>query len=460
MRLYAKYFDRDDGVEADGSDGNDQWSALRGGFRLDWEPTETDTLTFQGDAYSGNADVTYAFASLNPPTYVDTVLDESDLDGGNILTRWERTVSKTSGLTLQLYYDHTRTKDALIDEVRNTFDVDFHHRVEWNARHEVIWGLGYRVTQDETEPTQNTMFNPADRTLYLYSAFVQDQITLVPDRFWLTLGSKFEYNTYTDIELQPTGRFLWKPKEDHAVWGAVSRAVRTPSRAERDVQFDLRTLPPFSPVNPGPLPILVRVNGNNQFDSEELIAYELGYRFSWSDRMTWDVAAFYNEYDDVNSSTTGAPILGPGFVILPETLNNGAGVNSWGIEFANNLMPNDWWRVELAYTYLKLDQESGSTDIEDSSPQNQLSIRSAMDMPRNFELDLWLRYVDRLPELNVDDYITFDARVGWKPSANLELALVGQNLVNDQQLEFVNLFLPATSTEIERSVYAKITYSF
>lgn len=463
LRFYAKYFDRDAGAETDGSAGNDDWSGLRGGFRFDWESSADNAFTFQGDAYSQSTGVTYEFASLTPPDYFDTVLDDTEQSGGNLLGRWKHSTSDLSDLALQVYFDHTRTKDQLIEEVRNTFDIDFQHRFATLPRNEIIWGLGYRTTRDQTEDLRNTRFDPRDRTLDLYSIFIQDQITVLPERFWLTIGSKFEYNTYTGWEVQPTGRFLWKPRTSHSFWGAVSRAVRTPSRAERDVLFHLATLPPGSPENPGPLPVQVRVNGSDLFESEEVLAFELGYRFLVNDRMGWDFAAFYNKYDKIYSSVSGPPVFTPGpppSVVVTETITNDQKIDSRGLEVALNLIPNHWWKVDVAYTYLKLDQELGENEISGSSPENQISIRSAMDLPKNLELDLWARYVSNLPALDVDEYFTFDARLGWKPISDLDISLVGQNLAADQHLEFIDQFLPARSTEVERGVYVKVTWIF
>ena len=462
LRFYTKYFDRDAGAQADGSDGNDDWSSIRGGFRFDWESPSSNAVTLQGDIYSQKAGVTYDFASLTPPTYLDTVREDSDLSGGNLLTRWEYNRSAYSHFALQLYYDHTRAKDQLIDESRHTFDFDFQHRYEHIPRNEIIWGLGYRITSDETKDLRNTQFDPKDETLNLYSFFLQDRIAVVPDTFWLTFGSKFEHNDYTGWEIQPTGRFLWKPRPKQSLWGAVSRAVRTPARSERDVRFDLRSFPPNPPLQP--LPILVTVFGSDNFVSEEVLAFELGYRFRATDRMLWDIAAFYNKYDKINSSTTGGPFptppLAPTYLQVTETLNNEEEVDSGGVEVAIDLIPTDWWKVNVAYTYLKLDQKSGGNDIADSSPRNQFSFRSSMDLPRNFELDFWVRYVDELPRLNVEDYLTYDIRLGWRPWKDLEISLVGQNLASDQQLEFIDEFLPARSTEVQRGVYTKVTWTF
>ena len=459
-RIYAKYFNRDDSEGPNGEDGHDQWSGLRSGFRFDWAPHAANAFTLQGDIYSKKADATYELASLTPPDYMDTVLDESELDGGNLLTRWEHTTANDANLVLQIYYDHTQTKDELVDEVRDTFDIDFQHRLQLNESNEVIWGLGYRTTRDETEDLRNTAFDPNDRTLELYSFFVQDRITIVPDRFWLTLGSKFENHTYTDWEVQPTARFLWKPKENQSVWGAVSRATRTPTRAERDLRFDLATIPP---AGPPPLPVQVQVYGSDDFESEEVLAFELGYRLSAYDWMILDVAGFYNEYDDLYSSTSGTPLVVPGpppYIIAPETIDNSQKVDSRGVEVALNLIPTDWWKIDVAYTYLTLSQKTAGKQISGSSPRNQLSIRSSLDLPKNVELDVWVRYVDDLPVLNVDDYVTVDVRLSWKPRQDLELSIVGKNLTEEQHLEFVDQFFPVRSTEVERSVFTKVTWEF
>ena len=462
MRLYAKYSNRDDAIDMDGGSSHDSWQAARTGFRLDSNPKARHNLTFQGDLYLQQADATYEFASILPPTYLDRVEDESDLNGGNLLGRWVYDISDHSQTSLQMYLDHTSTQDQLIDEARTTFDIDFQHQARLQ-NHDIIWGTNYRNSADETKDTRNIRFDPQDETLELFSIFLQDQVEVLKDKLWLTLGAKFENHTYTDWEIQPTARFLWKATDNQSVWGAISRAVRTPSRAERDVQFDAFSFPPNSVANPSPLPAMVQINGSSEYGSEDVVAYELGYRALATKQILCDIAVFYNDYSDLAATKMGPPAMSmvpPPSIVLPQIIANENAVDSSGLEVALSLTPKQWWKLDLAYTYLALRQENKEDGISGSSPRNQLSLRSIMDLKKNIQLDLWLRYVDELTALDIENYLTFDMRLAWQLTSNLELALIGQNLVEDSQLQFIDQFIPVRSSEVERGVYTKLTWTF
>jgi iron complex outermembrane receptor protein len=221
-RVYGKGFNRDELVVADGSDAGDGWDMGQGGFRLDWEPNQDDVLTLQSDFYDSKP---------NPEAASDPVVAM----GGNILGRWTHKISDDSDFQVQFYYDRTRRdfNDEFTENL-DTYDFDAQHRFQIGDRQEIIWGLGYRRMDDSVANLELLGFDPGNKTLSLYSAFIQDEITLIEDRLRLTLGSKFEHNEYTGFEVQPSGRLAWTPSTEHTVWAAVSRAVRTPSRIDRD----------------------------------------------------------------------------------------------------------------------------------------------------------------------------------------------------------------------------------
>ena len=238
----------------------------------------------------------------------------------------------------------------------------------------------------------------------------------------------------------------------------MARAVRTPSRAESDIRLNQ------SPVIPG---IVTSIFGSRDFDSEKLIAYELGYRVQPDERVSFDLALFYNDYDDLRSIEliglqSGPP---PNLRLMVE---NGLKGFTYGGELAATYQPTKWWRMRLAYSYLQIDvkRKAGSSDtasvadLEGSSPENQVSLISSLELPQNVSLDLWGRYVDRLPGRSIDSYCTLDARLAWRPTKNLELSVVGQNLLDNAHPEFRGGIVPAPPTEVERSVYAKITWRF
>jgi iron complex outermembrane recepter protein len=465
-RVYAKYLSRDDSGLPDGSDANDNWSMWRGGARYDWEPNDQNLYTLQGDYYTGELNQTVLVPSLFAP-YFGLLQDEVRVSGGNVLGRWNHRFSENSDLALKLYYDRTERDRVVFDERRDTFDLDLQHHFQYGERHDFVWGLGYNLTSDELDNTFAVNFDPRERTSSLYSAFVQDEIELIKERLRLTLGTKVEHNDYTGWEVQPNARLSWSITKRQTAWFAASRAISTPSRAEDDIRINRLVFPPgvF-----GPVPALVSQFGSRDMDSKELIAFELGYRAQPHDRVTLDLAAFYNIYDRQRSIEPGVPFLeatpGPPHVVVPFTIDNLINGEVYGAELASSFQPTDWWRLRVNYTLwsIQLHKKDGSNDpalegAEDDSPNHQIGVRSLMDLPMNFELDLGLRYVDALQNRSVPAYTAFDARLGWRPTKNWEFSIVGQSLFNDHK-EFAPSYIQTQTTEVESSIYAKVTFRY
>lgn len=468
-RAYVKGFERDNATDADGDTTHDAWNSIRGGFRIDLANADRNEFTLQGDYYDGHEDDTTAEPTVTPP-YNDLQESTSSVSGGNLLLRWQKTFSEQSDLGLQIYYDNT-TRETLLNKYlrKDTLDVDFQHRFPLGNRHDIVWGLGYRLDHDENAVSATANFYPHENDAHLYSAFLQDEIELIAERVYLTLGSKFEHNDNTGWEIQPNGRLLWTPTQNQSLWAAASRAVRTPSRAETDAHFIQLTLPP-DPTTMQPASQVV-LEGSDDFESETLIAYELGYRFKPIKRLSVDVAGFYNEYDNLRTieldrtDFSQVPVGGPGYIYYRG--DNKMSAVSKGVELALEVAATDSWRLKGAYTWLTLDLklEGDSSDTiseaqEDESPQHQISLRSLHSLGRQVELDLWLRYVDQLTGSDIDDYITLDARLGYRPSASLLFELVGRNLIESSHPEFSPEIVATSPSEVERSVYGKISLTF
>jgi iron complex outermembrane recepter protein len=453
-RVYGKGFRRDGQFTPHLSDADD-WQQGQGGFRTDWNLRHGNSLTIQGDMYQGKARMRDQVSSFSAP-FSTIVEKDTGLSGMNLLGRWNRTLSETSDFALQIYYDRTYRREARWRERRHTVDIDFQHRFKITERQELNWGLGYRYTSDDTESVPTLVISPENRVANLFTAFLQDEIVFVPDHWRLTLGSKFEHNDYSGFEFQPSARLLWTPTERQSLWASVSRAVRTPSRVDTDIAAS---------VAPNPaVPAFARLLGNKDFDSERLMAYELGYRVKATDRFSVDLAAFYNTYDNLLSIETGAlflePPLAPTRFVLPLQFDNKMKAKVYGVEIAADWRWLDWWRWRLAYSYLHMDltRKAGSNDVitapgtEGGSPQNQVSVRSFVNLPGNLELDGAFRYVDTLPGGNVRSYFNLDLRLGWHVTKNVELSLVGQNLLAGHHAEW------SGGTKIQRGIYTKATW--
>ncbi|HHT9125876.1 MAG TPA: TonB-dependent receptor plug domain-containing protein [Candidatus Brocadiia bacterium] len=454
LRAYAKYFNRDDFVG-----GNDQWQAQRGGFRLDWDISYQDALTVMGDYYDGRADQTVSLTSLSPPAVLLTD-DTRDLHGGNVLLRWQRRPSEESDIILQAYFDNAEREEKTLDQRIDTYDLDFQHRFLLGERQEITWGMGYRLVADKLRGSFDISLDPEERQTQLFSTFLQDQITVM-ENLWLTLGSKFEHNDFTGFEIQPSGRFLWQPLPRHALWGAISRAVRTSSRADNNIRTNLAAFP-----GGGGVPALVSVFGNDGTESVDLLAYEIGYRYQFSQRLSLDVTGFYNIYDNLFTVEPGVPVFeiepSPPHLLIPSFLDNLMDGETYGVETAANWQAMRNWRLSSSFTQLNMqlhldsDSKDGNRDalVEGANPEHQFQIRSYLNLPYNLEQDTAVYYVSRLYKPEVSGYTRMDMRLGWHPRNNLELSLSLQNLLDNHHPEFSDV------SEVPRSVYAKITFKW
>ncbi len=467
-RVYGQFTERDGLITPNGDDAGDDWHIGKGGFRLDWTPSAKDTVAVQGDVYDGNLKQNYTFPSLVPP-YAERRLSPVDASGGSLQARWEHQSSATSRMSLQAFYQHEDRNDPLYTVDAESFDLDFQHNFTLTERQEIVWGLGYRRNRDQFTDTEFSSVRPPQETEQLFSAFIQDQVDLIPKQLRLTAGIKVEHNDFTGWEWQPSLRMLWTPHQDHRLWAAVSRAVQTPSRGFVDSRVNLAAFPP-SPST-GNLPMLVSVFGSDNLQSEELIAYEIGYRAQVAERLSVDATVFYNDYDQVISTAPGTPFpevrVFPPHLVLPLELQNiGSGYNT-GFEVATDWRPAQDWRLRLAYSYLYSDIENQSgAQRYNYGNQNRISLFSSWKLRDGLELDVWWRYVNEgstntisAGRLELDSYSTVDLRLGWRPRKDLDLSLVGANLFGSNHLEFVQEAL-AFPVEVERSLYGQVRWSF
>jgi len=462
-RVYAKGFDRGPEEHVDAQN-YDRWRAAQGGFRMDWKKSDRDSFTLQGDLYDEGAGETVNLTNYTPP-YQQIVTGTELLSGGNLLGRWTRTFSEGNDVQLQVYYDRTNRREPNFGDLRNTFDVDYLQRFHLGSRHHFSVGLGARASQGhELEVTPGLYFSPSFRTDQLYTAFVQDTITLIPSRLTAEIGTKLLVTNYTGLEPEPSGRLLWTPTPTETFWAAVTRAVRTPSDAERDF-----FLSGFISATPGQLPFFARFNGNPNFQSELMNGYELGFRRLVGKNLYVDLAGFFNQYNNLFSEDLiGARFVEnsppPQHLLLPADFGNGLEGSTIGGEIAPEWRPTSFWTLKGSYSYLHmvLKKSPGSLDVgapastTGSSPQHQVTTRSSLDLPKRVSFDFTFRYVSALPAQGIHAYSTADARLGWSVGRHLELSVVGSNLFQPSHIEFGSD--PGPNVGIRRNVYGKIVW--
>src|SRR6202790_3576166 len=469
-RIYGKYFDWGPSNFASGATAHDGWDAIRGGFRADWRSAGANSITLQGDLYRSNYNETLTVPSLAPP-YSNTFPNSGAYSGGNILGRWNHN-SEGSTMSLQMYYDNTTTVDnSLFVDHQNIFDMDFQHGFHVGDSHQFEWGLGFRSIRDRNDPSFTVSLQPNQVSLNQFSAFLQDEINLVDNRLRLTLGSKFEHNDFTGFEIEPNARLLWTLSPNQSVWTAVSRAVRTPALTEEGLRLNSGVIPPGSPANPAPLPAVLAVLGSRQFGSEDLLAYELGYRVQATKNLSLDIATFYNNYSNLRTAEPGAPFVegspAPTDIVIPFVAGNKMSGGTYGVELFADWKVVPKWRLVGSYSYLQMNIKKNSDSLDPtpdspngSSPRHQWYLRSSIDLPKHFEHDTTLRFVDHLPSLNIPSYYSLDAHLGWRPVPRVEFSIGGQNLLNNQHLEFIPDFINTAPTEVKRTVYGSMTFKF
>lgn len=456
-RIYAKGFQRDEiddsqekniggpGVELGEEAEIDNWWNIRGGFRLDWAPSPSDGLSLFGETW------------FNRDTQdVDDELEtRSKTHGGHLVGEWRHTISETSDTLFRLYFDQTDRDSEQAKYAIRTIDTDFQHRFSLFGRHEITWGIGYRYIMDNLENYNLMQFDPDERDYDFFNSFVQDEISLFENRIRLTIGTKFENSEFSDFEVQPCMRVLWKPVERHSVWGAISRAATVPSRMERDG---------ISVVNRGETWTEVQY-GNEDIDAEKVTAFEAGYRIQPREKLFLDFAVFYNDYDDLLTREMMDPPGVPRQEDPPPKLEIGTRVGNkmegetYGFEIAADWLVLDRWRIRPAYSFLEMNLETDGSnmqyvdDTEGGSPKHQLSIFSTFDITKSIDFDLWFRAVDNLSARHADAYAELDARLAWRPIPKLELSLAGQNLLDESHAEF-------STQEVERSAYIEMTWHY
>jgi iron complex outermembrane receptor protein len=469
-RMYAKGFVDGPEYHSDGMN-FDRWREAQVGFRMDGTTNNgRDTFSLHGDMYDQGNGESVDVTSYAPP-YSRIVDSTAPLFGANLTGQWRRAFSEGNDLHLEAYFDRTNRQEADFSDIRNTFDVDFLDRFRLPAREQISWGLGARSSKgDDRVVTSGLVFVPYNRTDLLFTAFLQDEIALVPNKLFFSFGTKALKTNYTGVQFEPSGRLLWTPTPHQTLWGAFTHALRTPSDAERDFY-----LLGFTGSFVDGLPVLARFNANPNFHSEELNGYEAGYRRLMAKDVYIDLAAFYNHYGDLFSEDIiGAPYLetdpGPPHILIPAEFGNGLVGTTTGGEIAPDWKVTPWWRLQASYSFLQMELKrgTGSLDIgtapfvEKSSPKHQVMIQSAFDLSKALTLDIDFRYISALPGESglpgqtVRSYSTANARFAWQLKAHWQLSVNGRNLF--QPYHYESNGDPGPLVGIKRSVYGQIAW--
>jgi iron complex outermembrane receptor protein len=471
-RLYTKYFNRTNLLDLNGQIGQDGWHQLRGGFRMDSTLSPKDSLMVEGDITTGReGELGFVLPSITSPGYL-AESEQINISNGSLESVWNHVYSPRSDTSLQVSFDRDKRRDPQNPETRDTLDFDFQHHIALGGRQDVVWGLGYRYTTDLILGSLTVFENPASSAHQIFDGFFQDEIALVPNRLYLTGGMKLEHNDYTGFEVMPSVRLAWAPSAHHTLWLAISRAVRAPSRYDTNLVLNIGNVGTSGSVD------LLRLYGNPQFQDERLIAYEMGYRTALGNHVSIDLAAYFDDYDNLQTTEPAAsfsePTPLPAHVVSPLIYENLMNGEVHGLEVAANVKVTDRWTFSPGYAFERIHMHTDPTSadtqtapfVEGAAPHHSAQLRSRFDLPKNVALDAAAYAVGRLtnqgpfPTVTIPAYTRLDVGLTWKPWEQTSFSLVGQNLLQDHHLEFEDVNGALQASQIRRSGYAKVTWRF
>jgi iron complex outermembrane recepter protein len=452
-RVYEKAGYTDSDVTDTDDPAHDEWSSYQSGFRIDRYSTPQDTLTFQGDGYYQQLD---DVSSVLPGLMYDTDHE----NGQNVLGRWTHTESDRASTSLQVYYDRQAAQDFPSPYQQDTYDLDFQNRMPLGERMELTWGLGARDSEILFSELYPDEYDPRHWSDYLYSGFVQDQITLVPNQVQFYAGTKLEYDKIVDFQVQPGARLLWTPDDQNSIWAAVSRSVRVPS-IYQDTTLDLGG---FISTH------------HDQPAAEQTISYELGYKVQPAKTFTADVTGFYNAYRDLINYN---PLLTPTYIPYGVTYANDLEGDTYGGELSANWQALPEWRLAGSYsllttiikpqgTYGPMVPQTIIDSVQGSTPRNQFQVHSYLDLMKNVQWNTSLYYVDALPTLvlpvqeaqTAPMHFRLDMNLSWQPRDNLTISAGVQNILQSRHSEYGNFNSLVASSEVQRAYYVQCSIKF
>ncbi|HVU33766.1 MAG TPA: TonB-dependent receptor [Opitutaceae bacterium] len=458
-RVYAKYTDRAAFRLLNGATGPDDWRGLRVGARFDWETRAADRVVVDAEMYEEKVGQIFYVPSPAPPFGSSTAIDNFNCTS-HLQTRWTRSLGERASVSAQAFYAHSRAAIGAAKIVDDTVDASLQHRFAAGPAHDIVWGANVRWIGDDMPPDATVRITPQRSNVRLYGVFAEDDITLIPARLHGSIGSKFEHNDLTGFEFEPGMRAWWTPAAGHALWAAVSRAVRTPDRVERNGE-QLVTAFPIAPPTQVPNSAVVAIEGNPELKAERIYAYEAGYRFYPAATVSFDVAAFYNEYRGLIGFVPQPPRLeatpAPLHLLIAERAGNVESCSIYGAEASLQWQPNRRWRVNASYSWLHA--PFLPYELEFDNPAHQAKARIVWRPRPNLELVSAVYYVDRLPDMGVPSYLRLDLGFTRKCSAGCEIGVWGENLTDPRHLEFPHLS-SALVEEVPRRVLIRLTRRF
>ena len=464
-RLYAKSQKRGGFNFQDDTSAQDDWKDHRVGFRIDSNLKNHQQLLVQGNSYHGDAaGISYIPPiSLPLPGSLLAIDNQAKFNGENLIVRWQ--TDEAASQSLQLTYDQTYRQEVLLTEKRTTIDIEYQQGVHWSNQ-QTVFGIGYRKTRDSIEDGVGTTFNVSSASDEIWNVFIQNRSINLIEKLDMIVGVKIENNNrlQAKMELQPSIRFNYHLSETSTVWSALSRAIRSPTRAEQDATLSI--IMPANVYIPAidaafNFPLIATLTPTGMYDAEELISLEAGYRSSLAENMRIDIAAFYSQFNGLPGAQINTPptlnIGPPQHYTMSASLINSTDFETHGVEISLWWQPFEQWQGRLNYSYVSNNNNAGFVTVPSVEQQVNLNLYGSLtdQLSANFDL----RYVGQPEGLFVNAYTEIDINLTWKFTDALEINLAARNLLNSKHLEYSASVPDTRNTEIERDIYLEINWS-
>jgi len=449
-----------------GQSAQDGWDSLRGGFRADGQSARGDRYMLQAEGYGMEADSRTVHLTRVKPYQSDS-LGTVRMSGASGKFRWERPLSETSSLSLETSVSGFSRNEELRGLSERAVSLDMQHGFRLGNRQQVTWGLGFRRSLEDYRFDRVKALG-ADRTLDVLSLFAEDELELLREKLYLTVGAKAEHHTYTSWGFQPRVQLSVPFHRRQLAWMSAARALRTPSRYERDLLgLDVSYLGVMSG-----LPTFVNVTGNPSIQAETLDALEAGYRLQAISSLSFDVAVFVNRYRRLRVSAPGNPRLEAGpagaALVVPVSISDSGRGTEKGGEVAVTWMPASRWKLNASYSHATPHIAGGSAQGGRGSdfayPRNQANGRSYLDLPKRFSLDASYYYVSPMTAVLADGTrvplapgFRGDLRLARRFGNGLELMLCADHLFGPARVEYLPEAF-SNGSRIRRSYHLRLLW--
>ncbi len=453
MRASLKLNNREDTKTLKNTSNNDEWNSGRVDFRYDNRINSYKSLNLNGELYRGIENIDYNLPSL-ADGFVKRINTDETYEGLTLDGKWQESLDESSDLLLSSYLNYDKRNFALTTFEILTFSINAQNDVQLSEGNSLIWGGGYTLVEDKIDNSIYLTYTPDERSSNVFNIFAEDTITLSSSNdVYLTLGSKLEHNGYTGFELQPSTKLSWQLDKSDLLWASVSRAVRTPSRGTHNLSLQAVGTPRG----------YISQIGNSNFESEEVIAYEAGYKTTLSNSLQLDTTVFYNQYENLRAFS---PSQAFNNIAIPLNINNNGEATSSGFEISTNYNFSDNLEFWLSYSYINmgfsLNQPIADNTFLNSAertPQQQFNVRSQYLVTPDLTLNNSFYYVDQAQALGVDDYLKWDANISYEFSQQINFVFAAENLLDPHHQEFSRP-LYSNAAEVPRAVFAKIEILF